>query len=253
MNNGEVAQYYVQSNHEAIISCEVFDLVQQELSHRKNHLETTKGSSIFSGRICCGLCGGTFGSKVWHSKDRYRKIIWQCNDKYKHKGNTCTSPHLSEEELKVLFVKAVNQLIGNKDEIIRSFEEIKNEIFDASKDEIKLHHLEAERMEIIKAMDQLIAENASMTMDQAGYKKKHGRLLDHYHEVESQISEMKHAIQGRQYHKTKTKLFLKALGKQSGVVTGFSNELWHSLANHAEVHGKEDMRFIFKNGMEIKV
>ena len=119
VNNGEVAQYYVQSNHEAIISHEVFDLVQQELAHRKSHVETTKGSSIFSGRIRCGHCGGTFGSKVWHSKDRYRKIIWQCNDKYKHKGSTCTSPHLSEEELKERFVKAVNQLIGDKDQIIR--------------------------------------------------------------------------------------------------------------------------------------
>jgi hypothetical protein len=35
-------------------------------------------------------------------------------------------------------------------------------------------------------------------------------------------------------------------------VTGFSDELWHSLADHAEVHGKDAVRFTFKNGMGIE-
>ena len=38
--------------------------------------------SIFSSKIICGECGGYFGSKVWHSTDKYRKVIWRCNRKY---------------------------------------------------------------------------------------------------------------------------------------------------------------------------
>ena len=34
-NEGEVPQYYVEGNHEAIISSEVFDMVQAELERRK--------------------------------------------------------------------------------------------------------------------------------------------------------------------------------------------------------------------------
>ena len=122
VNTGEVPQYYVQDNHEAIISRDAFDLVQQEIRDRKKHVEMTNGSSIFSGRI---RCGGIFGSKVWHSKDRYRTVIWQCNDKYASKGKTCTSPHFSEDELKDLFIRALNKLIPRRDEIIRGFEEDK--------------------------------------------------------------------------------------------------------------------------------
>ena len=35
-------------------------------------------------------------------------------------------------------------------------------------------------------------------------------------------------------------------------VTDFSDELWHALTNHAKVWTKEDVRFMFKSGMEIK-
>jgi len=37
-----------------------------------------------------------------------------------------------------------------------------------------------------------------------------------------------------------------------GSVTEFSDGLWYSLVDHATVHGKKDVRFMFKNGMEIK-
>ena len=251
-NNGEVAQYYVQSNHEAIISSDVFDLVQQEIAHRKKHLETTKGSSPFSGRLTFGVCGGTFGSKVWHSKDRYRKIIWQCNDKYKHKGNTCTSPHLSEIELKERFVKAVNKLIGNKDKIIGSFEEIKNEIFDTSKDEADMERLKQKRTKIINLMEKLTRDNASVAMDQETYKTQFEQFSERYHSVNEQLAVLEEIIRDRQYRKTKTELFLKTLKKQECLVAEFSAKLWHTLADHAVVYSKENMRFIFKNGVEIQ-
>jgi hypothetical protein len=180
-------------------------------------------------------------------------VVWQCNEKYAHRHKTCTAPNISETELQQLFVRAVNKLIENKDETIRSFMAVKDSVFDSSEDEIKLYSLEAERLEIIKEMDQLNAENASTVMNQEIYQERHERLSDRYRKIEAQISEVKHAIQDRRYRKTKTELFLKGLKNQECLVTEFSEHLWHSLADHAEVQGKDDIRFIFKNGMEIKV
>jgi len=252
VNKGEVPQYYVERNHEAIIAPEVFDLVQKEIKHRKGDAESRKGTHLFSGRIKCGHCGGTYGPKVWHSKDRYRKVVWQCNEKYAQRHETCTAPNISETELKQLFVKAVNKLIGDKDGIIRGFEAVKGSVFDSSDDEAKLRSLEAERLEIISGMDRLTAENASTVMDQAVYQERYGRLSDRYRGVEARISALNQSMQDRLFRKTKTALFLKDLRKQEHVVTGFSDELWHSLADHAEVHGKDAVRFTFKNGMGIE-
>jgi DNA invertase Pin-like site-specific DNA recombinase len=252
VNNGEVAQYYVESNHEAIISRDIFDLVQQEIEHRKHHVETTKGSSLFSGRLTCGVCEGTFGSKVWHSNDKYRKVIWQCNDKYKHKDNTCTSPHLSEDELKERFMKAVNQLIENKVRIIRSFEEIKDEVFDASKEEEDMECLKQERTKIVNLMERLTRDNALVAMDQETYKTQFEGLLGRYHSVNEQLVVLEDTIRDKQYRKNKTELFLKTLKKQEGLVTEFSEKLWNSLAGHAVIYSKEDVRFTFRNGVEIQ-
>ena len=102
-NEGEVPQYYVEGNHEAIISPAVFDMVQAELAKRKHSGSRYSGVSIFSNKIKCGDCGGWYGSKVWHSTDQYRKVVYRCNHKYK--DEKCQTPHVTEDEVKALFIK----------------------------------------------------------------------------------------------------------------------------------------------------
>jgi hypothetical protein len=46
--------------------------------------------------------------------------------------------------------------------------------------------------------------------------------------------------------------FIAELGKQDGVISEFNERLWHSLLDYATIHGDEDVRFIFKNGLEIQ-
>ena len=71
----------------------------------------------FSGRIKCGDCGGWYGSKVWYSTDKYKRIIWQCNQKYK-KETKCTTPIVDDEAMKALFVKAANIALSEKNAAI---------------------------------------------------------------------------------------------------------------------------------------
>lgn len=87
VNEGEIPQYYVEGNHEAIIQPEVFELVQQELERRKSSRGRHSGVHLFSGKIRCGQCGEWYGSKVWHSNSKYRRVIWQCNHKYDGEEN----------------------------------------------------------------------------------------------------------------------------------------------------------------------
>ncbi len=43
------------------------------------------------------------------------------------------------------------------------------------------------------------------------------------------------------------------LERQDGVVTEFDENLWYSLVDFVKVFNKEDVRFTFKDGTEIKV
>ena len=72
-NEGEVPQYYVEGNHEAIIDPATFDYVQAEMARRMKDKHRYSGVSMFSSKIKCGECGCWYGSKVWHSTDKYRR------------------------------------------------------------------------------------------------------------------------------------------------------------------------------------
>lgn len=125
MNKGEIPQYYVENSHEAIIEPLVFEMVQQELARRKPGKGRHSSVSMFSSRI---KCGGWYGSKVWHSNSKYRRTIWQCNEKFKGEDK-CKTPHLDEETIKRLFVSAVNRLLTDKDEIIANFNAVRGNLF----------------------------------------------------------------------------------------------------------------------------
>ena len=84
--------------HELIIPPDLFDFVQSEIKRREQNGKHS-GVSIFSNKIKCGCCGDWCGAKVWHSTDKYRRVIYRCNKKYSHKGKPCSTRHLTEEEI----------------------------------------------------------------------------------------------------------------------------------------------------------
>lgn len=121
-NEGEIPQYYVEGNHEAIIPPSIFDQVQELLRARRKGKNCGSCANVFSGRIRCGACGGWYGSKVWHSNDKYRKVVWQCNHKYGG-GKKCTTPHLDEHTIRSLFLDALNQISRETDVIFAGLKE----------------------------------------------------------------------------------------------------------------------------------
>ena len=82
-------------------------------------MDRYSGVGCFSSIIKCGECGSWYGAKVWHSNDKYRRVIYRCNKKY-DKGCKCKTPHITEDEIKEMFIKAANELFSEKNEIIEN-------------------------------------------------------------------------------------------------------------------------------------
>ncbi len=115
-NEGELPQYYVENNHQAIIDKATFDLVQLELQKTHNRNKVS-----FCGKVICGCCGGNYGKHVWHSNSEYRRYIYRCNQKYKGK-NKYDTPSLKDKQIHSWSIQATNQVIADKDEIIQNME-----------------------------------------------------------------------------------------------------------------------------------
>ena len=60
------------------------------------------------------------------------------------------------------------------------------------------------------------------------------------------------AITERVAKREKTERFLVEVEKRDGLLTEFNEEDWYSLVEYATVYSREDIRFTFKNGMEIR-
>lgn len=251
INEGEIPQYYVEGNHEAIISPEVFELVQQELECRKQSRGRHSGVHLFSGKIRCGQCGEWYGSKTWHSNSKYRRVVWQCNHKFDG-DQKCTTPHLTDDDIKGLFVSAVNQLITQKDAIITALTASLDTAFDLTALKAEQTELESEMTVVSDLMQKCIYENAHVALDQVEYQKRYDGLTARYDTAKARYDEVNAAISDKQARQAQIEAFLETLRAQDGLVEKFEVSLWCGLVDFITVYAKDDVRFTFKHGGEIR-
>lgn len=211
-NEGEVPQYYVEGNHEAIIAPAVFDNVQVLMQSRGRGNNRNSCVSIFSSKIRCGDCEGWYGSKVWHSNDKYRKVIWQCNHKFDG-GEKCTTPHLNEETIKQLFIKALNTINRQKSIILAGFEEIRDTAFETGKLEAEAQQFNGEMNVAAELVQKCIDENARIAQNQGEYAKRYDALVERFETEKARIDEVQAAITQKQAQRKMMENFMEELRK----------------------------------------
>lgn len=251
-NKGEIPQYLVEDDHEGIIDRRTWELVQAEVKKRRSRGKKYSGMSIFSSKIICGECGSYYGSKVWHSNDKYRRVIWRCNHKYKGK-TVCETPHLTEDEIKELFVKALGILLSDKDEVIENLQLLRQSVSDVT--ELKLQQEQAEtEMNILAEMVQdAVSENAHKAQDQKAYTEKYNSLVSRYEEQKKLHDDLANKIAAAQRNDKAIEEFIRELELLDGAVTEFDENLWSSLVDHITVMKDKKVVFAFKGGTEITV
>jgi DNA invertase Pin-like site-specific DNA recombinase len=248
-NEGEVPQYYVEGNHEAIISPAVFDMVQAELAKRTKGGSRYSGVSIFSNKIKCADCGGWYGSKVWHSTDRYRKVIYRCNRKYN--GDKCQTPHVTEDEVKAAFISAYNQLVTEKKEIIANAEIIRRTLCVTDALQEEKGKLEEEMAVLVEMTQNIVAENARVAQDQDEYQKRYDGLVRRYDEAKARYDEVIAAISAKEAQSERLANFIKTLKAQDGTISDFDGSLWGGMVEFVTVGRDKQITVTFRDGTEI--
>ena len=249
-NEGEVPQYHVEGNHEAIIRPAVFDLVQAELAKRTKGGSRYSGVSIFSNKIKCADCGGWFGSKVWHSTDRYRKVIYRCNRKYN--GEKCQTPHVTEDEVKEAFVSAYNQLVTEKKEIIANAEIIRKTLCVTDSLQEEKGGLEEEMVVLVEMTQNIVAENARVAQDQDEYQKRYDGLVQRYDTAKARYDKVVAAISAKEAQSERLANFIKVLKAQDGTISEFDGSLWGGMVEFVTVGRNKEITVTFRDGTEIQ-
>lgn len=254
-NNGELPQYYVEEHHEAIIPPAQFDFVQAELARRERNGRYS-GVNIFSNRIKCGCCGGWYGAKVWHSNDKYRKVVYRCNHKYNKETESCKTPCLTEDQIKQMFLKGLNELVDIKKETIKNLEEFMESLCRTDQMDLKQKDLK-QKMEVLsESISKIIREKAAVALDQEryeDYEEKETSFRYLYEEANQEYSKLAELIQEKNDTRVIFTNFINQLNNLNGEQTEFKEDLWGGLVEYIRVDSEKSSTVILRGGIEINI
>lgn len=251
VNEGEVPQYYVEHSHEPIITPEEFDKVQAEFERRKRISRQYSGKSIFSSRIVCGDCGSYFGSKVWNSTSKYRRVIWQCNGKFKGE-HKCEMPHFDENTIKAGFVSAVNAVIDSKDRILEDCRLIQSTLTDCTGIDAEIESLLEEIDVVTELTKRCITENSQTAQNQEEYTVRYNGFVERYEKAKVQLEQLRTTKAAREAQADAIGAFMFEM-QELDVLTEFDEKLWLTIIDTVTVHADGRMTFKFQGGTEIDV
>ena len=252
VNAGEVPQYYVAESHPAIIAPAEWQKVQNEMKLRKSKSKPHICNSPFSCKIICGDCGETYGSKVWHSTDKYRRVVWQCNAKFN--GNEkCRTPHLNDGQIKDYFVIALSTLLSNREVLLDDGRRVKNEISDCSIFDVKIAGIKQEKEVVQGLIQKCIDNNALKALDQKKYTDAYNRLIKRYERLSNKQDALEKEREERNIKSEIFSEFLLIITEFEQLDFAFREDRWNAMIDHVTVYADEHLVFTFKNGREIQV
>ena len=248
-NMGQVQQYYVEDSHPAIVSPDEFDMVQAEIERRKGLGRPGRCNSIFAGKIVCGDCGGLYGRKVWGSyKDdkNYRKEVYQCNEKYKG-SKRCSTPHVTEEQIKTGFLVAFNKLMENRSGLIEDCRLVQATLCDSGTIDAELATLRRD----LDVVSTLARKDIVQTARAAGDSDCSNDHLIRFRQINEQITLLE-ADKVKRLAKAKAlDRFVREVESRSLVLQAFDEKLWLAVVDQVTVSVDGDMRFRFRNWITI--
>ncbi len=116
----ENTKYMGDEFYPELIDKAIFNKVQAKRKQKENQLGRTaqpnsmKNQSLFANKIFCGKCGEPYRKYTEHSGEASEMSRWKCK-KYIFKNRVlCRNLFYTDEELKAIFISAVNQLIKNQ-------------------------------------------------------------------------------------------------------------------------------------------
>lgn len=175
-NYRRLSRYYVENSHIAIINRYGWEHVQAELARRKEIGRSYSRAGAFASKLVCEDCGGFYGMKVGHSNSKFKKMILQCNNKFKKGKSRCQTPHLTEDEVKEMFIRAYNEIMKDKTKVIEDTEAVIAMLTNTDEIDKRIALLTSEIEIVSELVKKLVRENSSAAQSQDDYQIKYNEL-----------------------------------------------------------------------------
>lgn len=229
------------------------DEEQAEIKRRKEIGPSYSSVNMFSSKLVCGDCGGFYGKKIWHSTKPWRKEIYRCNKKYSDAHDKCQTPFITEDEVKSKFIKAYNQVMVNKEQVINDANEVIKSLTDTSLIDNAISETESELEIITELVRKLVRENASHSQNQDDYAKKYKELEARYEKTKNKLDELNDEKQIRKGKLLELNSYLATFKEAGKTITDWDDNLWMTVLDKAIVNRDRSITFKFIVGIDITI
>ena len=103
----------------------------------------------------------------------------------------------------------------------------------------------------IRKVVRRVRENACVALNQDDYNTRYQALCDQHDAIQARLDSLEAEIKRRKLRRSDIDRFIGDLMRQPAIITTFDPILWSTMVERVTVHGKNDIRFTFRNGTEI--
>lgn len=254
-NYGEYDQYLHRDHHEAIISREQFQTVQDMIAqHREDsgidsEKHNYKKRYPFTSKLVCGECGSKLKRVILKERTSGSYIAWGCSG---HISNieSCSMKAIPEESIKAAFATVTNKLIFSRRELLEPFVKA---VQNGSNGDVAKRIVEINRkLEDISRKSQILnLLAADGLLESAALKKAQADLKNTRAELNSQ----KDALSARAQTNNKgvsegAKLLKRIQGMKISEV--FDEELFQEFVSKVHIYSRQEYGFEFTCGLILR-
>ena len=134
INKGQAPQYYIENNHEPIISRELFQVVQQTLKNRSKNNESSRYGNQFplSGMVVCGCCNRVLNRNYYNYRTEKERVVLTCKNTSKERIQ-CDNLPIDNQTLEMVCSDVLMKLNQSSTSLIDDLVSSITKHFDSSK------------------------------------------------------------------------------------------------------------------------
>lgn len=265
VNKGEEDKYYIENNHEAIVSAETYEKAQKILEKRSGAVETgrRKGNYsrkyTFSSRIFCGFCGSVFVRRNLYKNTKHETKVWQCMSYVKNGKKFCPETKaIREKVIEDCFIEAYELLCQDNKEVINNFLNRIDGFLRENNTKSILQKLEVKKQGIENKINSLINLMIDGTIDKETFNKKKIELNKKIKKIEKDQELFKCQLDDENSFDFGVEKIRKVFDKEAKDIRVFDKDIFEALIYKVVIgdydsNGNKDpyvIRFIVKSGIE---
>ena len=257
-NMGERPMYYVENNHPAIVSREMFDQVQKEMTRRsskrkvlqksgKTELGKYSGKYALTELLVCGECGSPYKRVTW-ARNGKKRIVWRCVSRLEFGTQYChNSPTLDESRLHNAILAAMNEYAAIRQEVcpdvLAMVEEAKRAVSQAGAMLLELKkRMDAVSQEQSDVLDRLLANMADVELN-----ARMKALTDEKEALKAQILKVQQKEVSMAEQAAKRQQMWDSLKECSAGYTEFDDEFVRQIIQKITVEDAETIHIHFRD------